>query len=252
MSAHFKQWWVILLREVRAINQSKLAPSPCNQMMAWKGWLWLFDSHRDMCKYLRWILNTADRSGVTVIEPQSFSHSRTRRSSILDCSEMENRKHQYHNWKRNRSTTPPPENWNIVESLLRSLSSCVGLLWCLREYLLPLPVQLYQIYGGLALRECQRAFILLLLKHEVCHHFSDLFPSERIVPADLDKHRKSVLPIQNHFSGNQIRDLYSSKEHWIQTGVSRIRGAGYLICKWDWKILADFINSAGLCWVHLK
>lgn len=190
--------------------------------------------------------------GIPVLEPQSSIYSRRRRSSILDCSQMENRKNQYHNWKRNRSTKPPWKNWNIVESLLRSLSSCVGPLWCLREYLLPLRVQLCHIYGGLALWECQRAFILLLLKHEVCHHCSDLFPSERIVPADLDKHRKSVFPIQNHFRGNQIEDLYSSKEHWIQTGVSRIRGAGYLICKWDWKILADFINSAVLCWAHLK
>lgn len=205
VSAHFKQWLVILLRGVRVINQSKLAPSPCNQRMAWKGWVWLFYSHRDMCEYSRRILNTADRRGVTVIEPQSSSHSRIRQSSILDCSEMENRKHQYHNWKRNRSTNPPPpprKNWNIVECLLRSLSSCVGLLWCLREYLLPLRVQLCHIYGGLALWECQRAFILLLLKHELCHHCSDLFPSERIVPADLDKHRKSVFPIQNHFSEN--------------------------------------------------
>lgn len=77
-----------------------------------------------MCEYARWILNTADRSGVPVLEPQSSIYSRRRRSSILDCSEMENREHQYHNWKRNRSTKPPWKNWNIVESLLRSLSLC--------------------------------------------------------------------------------------------------------------------------------
>lgn len=71
--------------------------------------------------------------------------------------------------------------------------------------------------------ECQRAFILLLLKHEVCHHCSDLFPSERIVPADLDKHRKSVLPIQNHFAGIRYETFTQARSTEF-----KLESAGYV------------------------
>lgn len=46
--------------------------------------------------------------------------------------------------------------------------------------------------------------------------------------------RKPMFLILNYFSRRQIRDLYSSQECQIPTRVSKIHGAGYLICKWDW------------------
>lgn len=200
-----------------------------------------------MCEYARRILNNAERSGVTTIEPQLSSHSRIRRSPILDGSEMENRKCWNHNWKRNWSTKqpqiPPPPTPSLVESLLQRVLCRVDLLLGLKEYALPLPVQLCRIYGGLTVWKCQRAFISLLLKHEVCHHCSDLFPCEGIALVDFEN---PCFWFWITLAGVRYEIFTQAGNAKIPTRVSKIHGAGYLICKWDWKILAD---SAVLCWV---
>lgn len=85
---------------------------------------------------------------------------------------------------QNSPKSPPTPS--LVESLLQRVLCRVDLLLGLKEYALPLPVQLCRIYGGLTVWKCQRAFISLLLKHEVCHHCSDLFPCEGIALVDFE------------------------------------------------------------------
>lgn len=133
---------------------------------------------------------------------------------------------------------------------------CVGVCACVY-------VQLCQIYGGLTMWKCQRVFYFIATEawslSSLLTSFFSLWENSVIWPWSSKIHFIVVRQIKKiHVSDLKLTpaavrwDLYSSREHWIQACISRIREAGRLICKWDPKNLADFINSAVLCWEHLK
>lgn len=168
------------------------------------------------------ILNNPDRN--------EQCHSNIAQTLILLGSKMKNKNRLIHNWKR----AEVQKDSIHCKVFVTELSSSVCLLLCVREYSWPVCVCVWDCVTFMENHFVENVwgiFILLLLKHEVCHHDSHLFPFGRIMSFDLGvpkytfivlKQRKSTIQILSYSRRSQVWDLYSSRKHRIQTFIRRI------------------------------